>query len=91
MATLIGAIPGGLVVFAVGSGLYIATDMTIRLLREREARRHVTIEDLRAYGIEPDTIFALSEASLFSLPSDSTLDLPTDSTLDLPVDSTQAV
>lgn len=88
VSVLLGATPGGLVVFAVGAGAYFIVDEGIAMWREHQARRYININDLAAYGIRLDTTLDLPQESIFSTPIDSTLELPTDSTLELETDST---
>ena len=88
VAVLLGATPGGWVVFAVSAGVYIVSDIAITIWREHQAKSFLKIEDLQAYGIKLDTMLELQPDSTLTLPHDSTRDLPIDSTLDLNVDST---
>ena len=88
VTVLLGATPGGLVVFAVGTGAYVIVDWGISLWREYQAKKYLTIADLESYGIKMDTILDLPPEDIFSMSGNSTLKLRKDTTLELPNDST---
>lgn len=86
-AVFLGATPGGWVILGVSIGGYIITDTAISLWKEHQARKYLTIDDLKAYGIEMDSILAIQNNTTLSLNKDSILYLPPDTTLDISLDS----
>lgn len=87
VAVVLGATPGGWVVMAVGAGGYLIADTAIKVWREYQANRYLTVEDLEAWGIEADTVLDIEIDSVLDLEIDSVLSLEYDSVLDLETDS----
>lgn len=87
VTVFLGATPGGFIVLGVGTGVYYITDYVIAVWKEHQAKKYLTIDDLKAYGIELDSILEMDIDSILFLKSDSVLDTPIDSTLELPTES----
>ena len=83
----LGANPGGFVILAVGAGSYFMADLCIDRWKEMRNRHLLTTDDLRAFGIEADTILEPTSGSLFDFTPDSILAPVHDSTLDMETDS----
>ena len=56
VSVVLGAAPGGWIVLAVGIGAYVVTDLAIKMWECHLDKQYLTMEDLKAFGIAPNTI-----------------------------------
>lgn len=91
VTVFLGAAPAGPVVAAVSVGAYLITDQVVTVWRENQKRKFLTVEDLKAWGFELDSVLALPVDSNLVLPKNTTLEMPVDSTLQIRPDSNLAL
>ncbi len=83
VSILLGASPGGVVVLAVGIAAYETADYII----QANKRKHITEEDIRVFGIEPNSLVELPLDVPVDLPTNVPVDLPTSVPVDLPTNT----
>lgn len=49
--------PAGWIVVGVGIGTYMFTDAALKTWHEHENRKYVTLDDLRAFGVDTESVF----------------------------------
>ncbi|MBO5438051.1 MAG: hypothetical protein J6A23_10355, partial [Thermoguttaceae bacterium] len=91
VTVFLGASPGGLIVTAVCVGTYLITDQVVTVWRENQKRKFLTVEDLKAWGFELDSILAIPVDSNLVLPQNTILEMRSEPVLQIPTDSVLAM
>ena len=80
VSVVLGAAPGGWIVLAVGIGAYVVTDIAIKIWECHLDKQYLTMNDLKAFGIAPnsilepnDTILRQSNDTILRMDKDSIL------------------
>ena len=81
VTVFLGAAPGGWVVLAVAIGSYFVIDTALQIWRAHQDWKHLTIDDLRGWGITTDTPLSPPTDSILKPKIDTTLEPVSDSLL----------
>ncbi len=73
VTVFLGATPSGWVVLAVSIGSYFVIDSALQVWHEHQDRKHLTVDDLRGWGISLDTPLAPPKDSILKPKTDSIL------------------
>lgn len=79
VAVLMGATPGGIIVFAVAVASYEIADLAIRVSRQG----YLSAKTLEAFGVELDTAIDLPHDTIFEMETDSPLEGGNDTIYDI--------
>ena len=80
VSVVLGAAPGGWIVLAVGIGAYVVTDLAIKIWECHLDKQYLTMKDLKAFGIAPNSILEPND-TLLKPNNDTILNLSKDSIL----------
>ena len=80
VSVVLGAAPGGWIVLAVGIGAYVVTDLAIKIWECHLDKQYLTMKDLKAFGIAPNSILEPND-TILKQNNDTILNIGKDSIL----------